>query len=355
MNIVIVGPKDHNGSLTPYIKDFYNALIIKYKGVHDVNWIGSDGVPYDVVKDSFLSIEQMQNIAKNIANEIKLKKPDLVIFHIGSLEVEQFVPLYLTGSFDKVIFCHNIEWYLEEKAPFFKDSIYHLKEFYKDYFNKWIFYTKYARNKLVNSLSLSVENTIISRWPNNLANLTEMKVRNEIRTCYPVNDKINISLVGFYSPWKNPIPFINAINKIANHSIQLSIFGPFWNDFFKDSDQLPSWVSVYDMYLNSNELLYVINNSDIGLFPCLEGDRLLQGSATLNNFTSCGVPIIAYPNEALEHDLCGVNYIYDYLNDSSIDYSTIISLSKIRNSKSRHNIFDHIEDISTIIENNKEN
>lgn len=260
----------------------------------DVTWVGSLGVPYNHDENCFLTYLEIRQQAMNICDSVNIKDYDIISLHYGNLEVEQLVPLILSGSNHPpiVYHCHTLRPTLFEKhvdMPNIQEQI--LKTHYS--FGCYVFFGKFAY-QYFNQNGCRINKHKKAWLP---TTITQKDFENTFQQAS--GNKKKVSLYGFAAPWKDIQTFLNACES-TEIPFNFELHGPFWDDESQSGFDLshPAFslnqpqIKLNSSYVDSSSRCSLINKSHLGLFP-YKSHPSFQGSGAIADYLALGKPIIA--------------------------------------------------------------
>lgn len=298
MRVLLVGPNDARGTITPYLVVLEKALKAL---VEEVGWIGSGGIPYDVAADRFLDWDSCHSIATELAQEVDDFGADVVDFHVGRLEVEQFVPpLLRTSPRLRSLHFHNVGWDLLDRVGPHPPAAARARRL-EDGVDAWCFFTDAARRLVMDRSRVQRPSSVIW-YPSTITTVQRLaaaKAKPLASISYPAPKTLNAAIVGTYSPWKD----VEALLEVLRHvegDVNLLIAGPFWRDAPVASGVFGrATVHVIDTFLSHSEMVWILEQSDLAVLPYVMDDaRVFQGSAMLSVIGALGVPCLTFGHPA---------------------------------------------------------
>ena len=286
--VIVVGPRGR--TLNPYLATLVEAL---NREGWSTSQIGSHGVPYDAETGRFLEQAEAMSIARRLARQVDSADAAVVVFHIGRLEVEQYVPLFCETRAVRVLHAHNLSWDLPHLAP---GSITEaaLIARYRTFFDHLFCFTSFARARLMSRLGFTASDVSVIHQPATVP--AALPETNACRDYWPPGNGAMISVLGYASPWK-PLKKLLASAAALTTSIRILIAGAFWT--VDAPDEVPCHVRIVDRFFHVAEFGSLIRQSDFGLLPYVDRSGTFQGSGMLSNYLFLGVPAFVYDHPAL--------------------------------------------------------
>lgn len=297
-HLAVVGPQDPVGSISPYLQLLVDG--IAHRGFQ-VTWIGSHGVPYDVEAGLFWTEERSLEAAGVICSELEQVRPDIAVFHVGRLEIEQYLPLISgTRGIPRVLHAHNVGWDLPTLLRQATVDSTTLMRAFRSFFTTYFFFTTLARHSVGRLLGVEVGNSPVVPLPPTIENVDRTDDQFSwltTETSFHDRSVVIASVLGFYSPWKAVGPLMKALT-FVDVDMRVLFAGPGWSEHV-ETGHISTFVEVVvlDRYLSGKELAYLVGQSDVGILPYTTTGRF-QGSGMLPNYVALGVPVVAFENAA---------------------------------------------------------
>lgn len=283
MRILLVGSKQKNGSLTPYIANLADDWS---KLGHKVTWIGSNRLPYDITRKCFFNPTQITSAAWALIETIDWNAFDIVSLHFGKLEIEQLFPLLLNNKKKPpiVYHVHSTDWDLFKS--FVPEEVLYQKmraAIFK--LDSYIFFGTYALKLLGPSLP---------RYASKATVFYPASFNLKCPTQHVTNPMPHASMVGFYSPWKDVLPLVNLFTQVVL-PLKFTLAGPLWDQVFNFRYRKFGQVEMHvnPTHLHGKRLSKIMGESDFGLFP-YTNHPCFQGSAAVSDYLFSGTPVLGY-------------------------------------------------------------
>ena len=287
MRVLLIGPVDGAGSLTPYLASLAEGL--RALG-NEVAWTGSGGVPFDPISRSFLSPGSIFDSMKNIMSTIDTRKFDIISMHYGSLEAEQVIPLICEFKYTPVVYhVHNTDFDLfnfhTKDVGIYRDVVRATKK----NFNGYVFFGSYSRDRWAGDIPENIP-VCVAAHPNALPSSSKSPEPFFLDT-----DPAPIaSMCGFASPWKDVEGLLEAFEEVSR-PLRFILAGPFWMERVGFSQKKIGRVEVrvQSEYLDRTAFARIVDKSSFGIFPyVITPTHATSGS--IPNYIGASIPVIAY-------------------------------------------------------------
>lgn len=284
MRILLIGPDDPGGSLTPYIDGLAEGL--RARGCR-VDRAGTPGVPWDPERRAFRPWEEVREAAAGLLRGVELAAYDVISAHFGKLEVEQLLPVLWAGTprAPAVYHVHSLAWDLFDEfvpAPGMPERVAAAAWSMEGF----VFFGRYALER--RRAQVGGRPFTVSFYPHSAA-VPRPGARAGWKRGRPL-----ASMAGFASPWKDVESLLAAFREVQT-PLDFVLAGPFWESRlgFRAAEIGAVRVTVVDEYLDGDASAALIGESDFGIFPYVE-HRTFQGSGSLASYLHFGVPVVAF-------------------------------------------------------------
>lgn len=284
MKILLIAPKSDLGIGLQTKKYFQQMSIIKNL---QIDWIGSDRLIFDR--------NNIEKEARSIIKDINFNNYDLINFHFGKLELEQFLPYILKDKKDTLPPCvlsvHSLYFDLFERTIDGGDINFseEINKNIKNFFDGYIYYGSYAKKYFGKDGEMVFIHEQHSDCKIN--NDDYINFLKEFCLGEYINKKI-FTMIGYESPWKDSNSIIKAL-EILEESICFIFAGYGWYKKlgFRNKVIGKSTIVVIDRNLNEKEMRFFLKISYCG---CLyyNNHKSFQGSGVLPNYIYNNIPVI---------------------------------------------------------------
>lgn len=280
-----------SGGIDVYVNRL-SEILRRHNILVDMEGSNKGETAFDEVKREWLSSDRVKEIVSGISSRIDFDKYDSVIFHYGKNDIEQYLPVVLSGMGKKInnpiYFTHFLSRNLF--SQYLKDDKTQ-KEVEKavyDFFKSYLFFGTFARKYMEEQSGKSLPG-IVSFLPETHSH--ELLSDSEVQTFKETfNYSENIPTVywpGFPANYKDH-EFLLSSLAYVNKKMRLVIAGRGWCKKLGFEKKTIGNVEIYvvDKYLNSKEYKYLSSYSVFGMFPYRQPDEdeVFQGSGTIPNF-----------------------------------------------------------------------
>lgn len=282
MRILLIGPDDPGGSLTPYLVAL--AAGLRARGCR-VDRAGTPGVPWDPERRAFRPFGEIRAAAEGVLRGLDLAAYDILSVHFGKLEVEQLLPTLWHGAPrpPAVHHVHSLAWDLFDEfvpAPGVAERVAAAAWAMEGF----VFFGRYALERC--RARIGTKPFTVSMYP-----YAPAAPRGGAPRAWK-RDRLLASMTGFASPWKDVESLLAAFEEVET-PLDFVLAGPLWESRARAAEIGAVRVRVADEYLDGDASAALIRESDFGIFPYVE-HRTFQGSGSLAGYLFHGVPVVAY-------------------------------------------------------------
>jgi len=296
MKILMIAP--YSGGIDVYV----NSLVKELRSlgaIVDIMGGTSHESAYDVSVKSWKSSEEVKRLVENITNRINFDEYDIVGFHFGKNDIEQYIPINLIERKGKriknaVYFVHFLSWnlfgqYLNDQATQTK-----IEQSIKNFFGHYVFFGTFAKNYLEDKFHKKLHG-IVSFLPetHSLDNNDPVELKRELGILgINIEEKSTIFLPGFAGNYKDHLLLLKAFEYV-NKPINFVFAGLGWRKRLGFKQKQIGLVDIYviEKYFDGNEYHFMCEKSLFGIFPYKQptnSQEVFQGSGTLPNFIYAG-------------------------------------------------------------------
>lgn len=295
MKVLMISP--FTGGIDVYVDSLANGL--RRLGVNvDVAGSVPDEKAYDVERKKWKTSDEVKLMVEGIADRIDFESYDLVAFHYGKNDIEQYLPVVLKERGIKlkksVYFVHFLsrnlfDQYLGDKKT--KDVV---EESVGNFYDGYVFFGTFAKKFMEKQYKKSFGG-IVNFLPETHS---QEKIQNKdslIASFLPDDYDHDLPIVffpGFASNYKDYKLLLSSFELVKNNF--LFVFaGQGWQKALSFTNKVVNKVQVFvvDKYLSSVEYKLLSESSLFGIFPYrqpkIKGE-FFQGSGTFPNFIYSG-------------------------------------------------------------------
>ncbi len=326
MKILMIHPSQ--GGIDLYVKTLAQEL--QFLGVDvDLKHTPKSAWPYNPKTKSWNTSKYVQNKVINFAKSIDFSKYDIVAFHFGSIDPEQYLPLAFYMSRIKVpnpvYFVHILKHSLFGDRLNDKKTQLLVNKAHQSFFSNYFFFSKYAL-KYFKKLNIPINNYAVGFLPEtHFPPISNYNISKEIKDSIKSrSSNFIISWVGYASDYKavnvlvESLPYIKQAN--GYNYITFLLCGRGWLKKVGEGhiSTNNAELIVIDKELNPSEFGYVIKKSNAGILLYYEPKNFIfrfQGSGTLPNYIWQRKPLIISDLPPLR-EYAGIEALYVEIKNS---------------------------------------
>jgi len=316
MRILMISPS--SGGIDTYVESLKSALEragdneVMIDGIRQMDGAKQNEALFNYKTNKWMSSSQVKKIAENAARRIKFEKYDLIAFHYGKNDIEQYLPVILSNRRglvpNSVYFVHYLSRNLFSEYLDDFNTQYQVERQVGNFYDGYVFFGKYAKkfmehqykkqfNGIINFLPETHSHEILDRRDSK--DLTK-------RFVHPLVTKYNLPLIvwpGFPAHYKDYFSLLRSLQDLDS-SMALLFVGRGWKKYLGFSSKKIGKCFVYciDKYLQSKEYAFLTRKSLFGILLYRQPNNpkeVFQGSGTLSNFIYEGKAVIVFNEGAM--------------------------------------------------------
>ena len=230
---------------------------------------------YDIDNKKWRTSQEAKSLVKRVIHQVDFASYDVVAFHYGKNDLEQYFPVALRGEGVKinksVYFVHFLSWNLFSDYLGDEDSRVEVEEAVYSSFDQYLFFGEFARKFLTNKADHSLSG-IVSYLPETHSHesVSESETR-EILAKYMSDESNNIETIffpGFAANYKDHNLLLESL-RYVDRPINLVFAGQGWSKRLGFDKKRINNVNTYvvDDYLTGKEYKVLSEKSLMGVFP----------------------------------------------------------------------------------------
>lgn len=310
--VLMVFPK--HGGIEVYANGILNHICTEH---FELDTFSSDINLYNKEDRTWITADSLEETLKKEILNVNWDKYDLIVYHYGKNDAEQYIPVLLKRlgiTVKKELYLvHYLSWNLFEDFIIDDEKYKEVNEAVKG-MPHLMFYGKFPQEFWFENYSMP-ESYIINYYPEAHSHEEISETEREDFEKLIELDKSDLPLViwpGFPSNFKNYQLLLEALPHLKK-PIKLVFMGQGWGKRLKDYPKNinGSEIKVVERYLNTKEFLLAIQYSLFGVLLYQQpdsGKEFFQGSGTLPNFIYQGKSTIVLNEGCLP----------EYVSDSGI-------------------------------------
>lgn len=299
MNILIIAP--YTGGIDVYVRALKNGLEMAGAKV-TIDGGTENESPYNKSENKFRSSEEVKALAEKIVDRIDFSKFDLVAFHYGKNDIEQYLPVILKKRNifvpNPIYFVHYLSRNLFSHYLNDKNAQDEVEKATANFFTGYVFFGQFPRDFMEKQLGRQLPG-VIAYHPEAHSHSSIPDYLSIVKKIIPSELDRNLPtsiLSGFASNYKDHELLIDSL-KFVNKPMNLLFSGPGWFKRLQFENKKNGVVNVFvrDKYLDESEFLVSVKETDFGIFPYhqpMDKTEIFQGSGALPNYLYQGKPCI---------------------------------------------------------------
>ncbi len=289
MRILMIAP--YTGGIDVYVSSLAKMLKSKFDTNIEVMGGGQRDSAYDINKKGWRSSKDVQRIARNIAERIPFSSFDIVAFHYGKNDIEQYLPVIIDQNkipiSKKVYFVHFLSRNLFDQYLNDSQAQNDVESKVATFFDGYVFFGNYAKQFMRQQYNKSLEG-IVNYLPETHSLERDITSDKVLKEFYYTREMPTVYLPGFAANYKDHELLLSSFKYVNTH-LNFVFAGLGWKKRlgFTKSHIGNVQIQVVEKYLNSEEYHFLTEHSLFGIFPyqqpTVKGEYF-QGSGTLPNF-----------------------------------------------------------------------
>lgn len=309
MKVLMIAPP--SGGIDVYVQ--YLATELRRLGL-DVTIKGSteEDQAFDIVSRTWKSSEWVKERMNLLVDKIDFGQYDLVAFHFGKNDVEQYIPVILKQRKIKIkslYFVHYLSRNLFSKYLKDPETREEVEKHVYTFFEGYIFYGSFSKAFFEQKTGVKYGG-LISFLPE-----THSKIKLPKSDIDKLVDELTflpkdipyVYVLGYASSYKDPQIIIESL-RFVDKPFKLIFAGRGWSKQigFKTRIINKTHIFTIDREINTKEFKYISENSLFGIFPYrqpMKDDEVFQGSGVLPNFIFNGKANIVFDEGCLKENI----------------------------------------------------
>ena len=295
--------------------------------------------PFDKKKMSWRTSKWLQNRLDKAIKKINFNNYDLIGFHYGKNDVEQYFPLKidLLPKVKKVYFVHYLSRNLFEQYLNDTKTNEKIEKAVYEFYDGYIFYGKFAKKFMQRKTKKKITG-IISYYPeahssHQISKKYELKFDKSFT--FPHPNLPTVYILGYGSDYKDCKTLINSL-KYVSRPFRLIFAGRGWQKRIGFIKKKISKTYIYSVEreINEVEFKYLCNKSLFGILPYrqpIKSTEVFQGSGVLPNFIYSGKATIVFDEGCMAEYVGNSGIIIKRINAKSLG----LAIEKMLNDKHR--------------------
>jgi len=300
-----------SGGIDVYVE--YLATELRKQGL-DVTVQGSseEDQAFNVASRTWKSSEWVKERMNLLVDKIDFKKYDLVAFHFGKNDIEQYIPVILKQrkiNIKSIYFVHYLSRNLFSKFLNDPKTREEVENQVYTFFDGYIFYGSFSKSFFEHKTDMKYSG-LVSFLPetHSKVQLEESDINKFVDefSFFP-EDIPSVYILGYASDYKDPQLVIESL-KYVNKPFRLIFAGRGWSKQIGFKTRVINKTHIYtiDREINTKEFKYMCEKSLFGIFPYrqpMTDDEVFQGSGVLPNFIYNGKANIAFDEGCLKENI----------------------------------------------------